>query len=163
MPALRVSSPAQELGTPRIERGKHMEPTNTADDTTAAPAKRSALVRFAPIIVVVLLVVLAVVVLSRPAPGRKTTTETSTAVIVSTASPAESVQYPITLVEGGDAAHEADHVFEPLMGVDGVASAKLDWSSGVALTVEFDPEIISAQEVASIVMSSGYVSTPPAQ
>jgi hypothetical protein len=143
--------------TPNIENA-----TENATETETT-AKRSPLVRFAPIIIIVGLLVLAFVVISRPEPGRKTSTATSTTVIVSAADPVESVEYPIALQEGGDAAHEADHVFGSLNGVEGIATAKLDWSNGVVLTVEYDPAVIEAQQIASIVMSSGYLSPTPAQ
>ena len=136
--------------------------TDRVTETADAPVRRPALVRFAPLIIVALLLVAAFAIVSRPEPGRRTSTETSTTVVVSAASPAESVEYPIQLQEGGDAAHEADHIFEPLAGTEGVASAKLDWSSGVVLTVSYDPAVIEAQEIASLVMSSGYLASTPA-
>jgi len=136
--------------------------TDRVTETADAPVRRPALVRFAPLIIVALLLVAAFAIVSRPEPGRRTSTETSTTVIVSAASPVESVEYPIALQEGGDAAHEADHVFESLTGVQGIASAELDWSNGVVLTVAYDPAVIEAQEIAGIIMSSGYLASTPA-
>jgi len=138
-----------------------MEPNNT--DTAETPPKRnrSRTTKLIPIGVVVLVVVIALVVVSRPVPGQRTNTDTSVTVIVSVAEGAATTEYPITLQEGGDPEHEADHVIEPLQGTNGVSSATLDWSSGaVVLRVEFDPAVVSSAEIANVIAESGYLAAP---
>ena len=128
-----------------------------ADD---APRKSTA-ARIAPILVVVLLVAVAFALVSRPTAGRKTTSDTSVSVIIGNGRGDAKAQYPIALQEGGDPAHESDHVFESLQGLEGVAVATLDWSTGaVVLTVSLDQEKISASEIANALAGSGYLAAP---
>lgn len=124
---------------------------------------RSRSARIVPIVVVAVMVVLAVVFVSRPSPGTRTTTESSVRVIVGTADGAAQSAYPVALQEGGDPEHEADHIIDPLKGVEGIADATLDWSSDLVLIVRFDPESITAQDIANVLAQTGYLAEPPQQ
>jgi len=131
------------------------------DEQTAIKPRRSRAVRVVPIIIIVLMVVLAVVLVSRPTPGARTTTESSVRVIVSTASGSATSEFPVALQEGGDPEHEADHIIEPLQGIAGISTVTLDWSSDLVLTVEFDPTVVSSQDIANVLAKSGYLAPPP--
>jgi len=133
------------------------------DEQTPVKPKRSRAVRVASILIVVVIVGAAFALVSRPAPGQRTTTDTSVQVVIVAARGDASAEFPIALQEGGDPEHEADHVFEPLQGLSGVSSAKLDWSSGLVLTVEYDSSAISAEQIADTVAKSGYLATSDGQ
>jgi copper chaperone CopZ len=133
------------------------------DQESPAKPKRPSAIRWVAVIVVVVMVGAAFVLASRPVPGQRTTTETSVHVVIVAAKGDATSAFPIALQEGGDAEHEADHVIEPLQGLDGVTSAKLDWSSGLVLTVEFDSAVVSAQEIANAIAKSGYLANPEGQ
>lgn len=133
------------------------------DEEVPVKPKKPAMVRWAPVIVVAVIVIAAFAIVSKPAPGRRTTTDTSVHMVIGNAQPATTTEYPITLQEGGDPAHEADHVLEPLQGVEGVAAATLDWSGGIVLKVEHDPDVVSAQKIANLMATSGYLSAPTEQ
>ena len=131
------------------------EPRSQSEQLEEQPQptrRRSLPARIAPLVVVVVLLVAAFAVASRPTPGRTTSTQTTASMVVSTSAPEETAEYPIALREGGDALHESAHVFEAFHGVEGVADATLDWSGGVVLRV--------AQQIASIVASTGYLAAP---
>lgn len=121
---------------------------------------RSLPVRVMPFVVIAILVVVAIAVVSRPTPGSRTTTDTSVRVVIGMGEPVDQARYPVALQEGGDAAHEADHIFEPLQGAQGVSAATLDWSNGIVLSVEFDPGEISSAEVANLIAQTGYLQPP---
>jgi len=125
-----------------------------------AKTSKPRLMRVVPIVVVVLMVVLGVVFASRPTPGSRTTTATSVRVVVSTAPGASTAEFPVALQEGGDPEHEADHIIEPLQGLGGISEVTLDWSSGLVLTVEFDPSLVTAQDIESELSKSGYLAQP---
>jgi len=137
-----------------------MEPNSVEQGETPPKSNKSRATKLIPIGVVLLILGIALAVVSRPAPGQRTTSDTSVHVVVSVADGSEVAEYPIVLQEGGDPAHEADHVIEPLQGVEGVSSATLDWSSGILLTVEFDPAVVSASDIANIIAESGYLAAP---
>jgi len=109
---------------------------------------------------VVLMVVLGVVFASRPTPGSRTTTATSVRVVVSTAPGASTAEFPVALQEGGDPEHEADHIIEPLQGLDGISDVTLDWSSGLTLRVRFNPAMVTAQTIEDELSESGYLAQP---
>jgi len=133
----------------------------TQDEQATVPSRRSPAKLIITIAVAGVIVAVAFAVMSRPTPGQRTTTDTSVTVVLAAVEGAAQAQYPITLLEGGDPAHESDHAFEALQGLDGVASATLDWSSGAAvLTVSLDPEKSSAQTVADALAEAGYLQAP---
>jgi len=133
------------------------------DEQTPVKPKRSRAVRVASVLIVVVIVGAAFALVSRPAPGQRTTTDTSVQVVIVAARGDASAEFPIALQEGGDPVHEADHVFEPLQGLSGVTSAKLDWSSGLVLTVEYDSSAITPEQIAETVAKSGYLATTDGQ
>jgi copper chaperone CopZ len=117
-------------------------------------------VRLIPIALVALIVVLAFGIVSRPVPGERISTDTSLQIVVSSASAAEQVEFPIQLQEGNDPEHEADHVIEPLKGMAGIASATLDWSSSLVLVVDYDPAQVSSPQIADTLAKIGYLKAP---
>lgn len=140
-----------------------MTQNNPASAEETDRPRKSLPTRIVPIVVVIVLVAAAFAVISRPAPGRRTATDTSVQIFIGQGEAKGTSAYPVVLQEGGDPAHEADHVIEPLKGVDGVASATFDWSSGLVLEVAFDPDVISAQEIADLMAQSGYLAAPSGQ
>lgn len=120
---------------------------------------KSASVRWAALILVALVVGFAFVVTSM-APGRRTTTDTYVSIDMSKASGDATYRSLIVLQEGGDPAHEFDHIVQPLQGVDGIAEVKLDWSSGIWLEVTYDSSAIAEDELAALVASTGYAGVP---
>jgi len=135
--------------------------TDPAIGQTDDTPRRSTAARVAPVLVVVLLVAVAFALVSRPTAGRKTTADTSVSVVIGNGRGEAKAQYPIALQENGDPSHEADHVFEALQGLDGVAEATLDWSTGaIVLTVSLDQAKISASEIANALAESGYLAAP---
>lgn len=122
--------------------------------------KKPLAIRLAPIIVIAVVVAVAASVLSRPMPGQKTSTDTSVTLVVNTADANKEVTFPITLQEGGDPAHESDHIFEPLLGEPGIATTTLDWSSGVVISITYDSESVSESEIGRLLAESGYLTVP---
>lgn len=138
-----------------------MQKSDSAEQTPPdVPSKKPVSMGLITIIVVVGIIALAASVLSRPTFGQKTTTDTSVKVVVGQSKPASEAQFRITLKEGGDPAHEVDHVIEPLKGVWGLSTATMDWSSGVVLTVTYDPAEVSEQDIAARLAEGGYAPAP---
>jgi len=137
-----------------------MQSPDDSNDEAAPKPNKSPVVKLVAIVIVVLVVVAAFALISRPVPGRRTGTDTSVRLIVGAAAAKQAAKYPIALQEGGDPAHEADHVMEPLQGVNGVSTVTMDWSDGVVLIVEFDPALISASDIANVIAQSGYLQAP---
>jgi copper chaperone CopZ len=131
--------------------------TGTAEKPMPAKSRAAKLV---PIGIVVLVVVAAVIVLSQPSPGTRTATETSVSFVVSSAKAVETRTYPIRLLEGSDPDHEAAHIVDSVKGLPGVATATVDWSSGLVLVVEYDPEYIAEQQISQALTASGYLVAP---
>ncbi|MBF4509888.1 MAG: cupredoxin domain-containing protein [Aeromicrobium sp.] len=65
-------------------------------------------------------------------------------------------EYPIRLLEGGDAAHEATHIFEVIDGIQGIGAARLDVER-VVLMVEYDAATVTPEIIRNALISSGYV------
>jgi copper chaperone CopZ len=138
-----------------------MRQSSTPQSTTEpGRPRKSRAAKLVPIAIVVLVIVAAALVLSRPTAGTRTTTDTSVTIVVSNADAVETESYPVTLLEGSDPGHEADHIIDSVRQVPGVALATLDWSSGLVLSVEFDPEVVSAPEIAGALAAAGYLVAP---
>ncbi len=137
-----------------------MDPSSESVEKAQPKSGRSSFVRLVPIAIVILVAVVAFAVISRPVPGQRTTSDTSVRMIVGSGAGEQAAKYPVALREGGDPAHEADHVMEPLQGVEGISTVTLDWANGVALIVEFDSDVITASDIAGIIASSGYLAAP---
>lgn len=136
------------------------EKTETQEVAEDVRPRKSRAAKLVPIAIVALVVVAAAFALSRPVPGTRTTTDTSVSIVVSSAKPQASQAYGVRLLEGNDPGHEADHIIDSLRGLPGVASATLDWSSGLALIVEYDPEVTSADRIAQALTANGYMAPP---
>jgi len=136
-----------------------VEPTIEPADDGVTASTSSAAPKYVAIGIVIVMVIVAFAVMSRPVPGQRTSTATSLSVIIGGEGGSQA-KYPILLREGGDPAHEADHIVEPLLDMDGVATATLDWSNGVFLIVEFDPAVVSSSDIANAIAQSGYLAAP---
>lgn len=127
---------------------------------SSAGSRRSRRTKLVPLAVIAIILVGAFAIMSKPTFGSRTMGDSWVKVVVGESSDAQETRLPITLQEGGDPAHEVDHVIEPLKEAEGLSTATLDWSSGVFLTVTFDPEVITSQEIANLLRQSGYLAAP---
>lgn len=75
--------------------------------------------------------------------------------IISTAKADATVEFDITLQEGGDPAHEADHVFESIQS-QAIERASFD-ASTLKLEVQYDSGLIAEDDVRQMLASRGYV------
>ena len=66
-----------------------------------------------------------------------------------------TAEFDIRLLEGTDAAHEADHVFESIASVQGLGTASLD-TERLVLTVTYDSAIVPVDFIRSTLITSGY-------
>ena len=66
-----------------------------------------------------------------------------------------STTFVITLQEGGDAAHEADHVFASIAS-PAIASASFDVKT-LELEVDYDDALIERAEIRRLLLAAGYV------
>lgn len=134
-----------------------------AEVAVAKPERRGIPAKMIPLIVVGVILLGAFAAMSRPSFGTRIAKDKSVKVIVGDATGGKEIQFPISLQEGSDPLHEVDHVIEPLKGLDGVASATLDWSSGFTLTIAYDPNAITSDELSGAMARGGYVSESPKQ
>jgi len=75
---------------------------------------------------------------------------------VSRVEPNATAVFDITLLEGGDAAHESSHIFDSLETVPGVASLTFD-TKALTLSVAYDASVISEESLRRQLAASGYV------
>ncbi|MBN2248533.1 MAG: cupredoxin domain-containing protein [Coriobacteriia bacterium] len=73
-----------------------------------------------------------------------------------------SMEIPVRLLEGSDAAHESAHIFDAIAGVRGVSSATLDTGT-LVLTVAYDSASTDPAEVERALFSTGYAQAPPSE
>jgi hypothetical protein len=64
--------------------------------------------------------------------------------------------YQVTLLEGSDAEHESEHMFEALAGVQGVGTASLDMET-LELTVAYDEEAVGDSFIREQLLLTGYL------
>jgi hypothetical protein len=93
--------------------------------------------------------------LSANAPGTTKTDGAMITYIISDAEAVTSMEIPVRLLEGSDAAHESAHIFDAISGVQGAASATLDTET-LVLTVAYDPAILDPAEVQRTLAAVGY-------
>lgn len=75
---------------------------------------------------------------------------------VSRTEPNATSVFDITLLEGGDAAHESSHLFDSLESAPGVASLAFD-TKALTLTVAYDASVVSEESLRQQLAASGYV------
>ena len=75
---------------------------------------------------------------------------------VSRTEPNATAVFDITLLEGGDAAHESSHIFDTLETAPGVASLAFD-TKALTLTVAYDASVVSEESLRQQLAASGYV------
>jgi len=75
---------------------------------------------------------------------------------ISTVEPNATATFDITLQEGGDAAHEADHVFKSIDNMAALASATFNTKT-LTLEVRYDSSQISEAGVRQLLVTAGYV------
>lgn len=89
-------------------------------------------------------------------PGSVTTEGSRITRIMTDASADATAEFPIRLLEGGDAAHESVHIFEAIDGIQGVESATFDTES-LLLAVDYDSAVLPADYLRSALVASGYL------
>jgi len=67
-----------------------------------------------------------------------------------------TVDYTVRLLEGSDAQHESDHIFDSLAGLPGVGKAHLDTGS-LQLTIEYDDSVIAPEPIRARLVDAGYL------
>lgn len=77
--------------------------------------------------------------------------------VVGTAQTNATVAYQVKLVEGSDAEHEADHMFQALAGLPGIGKVSLDTRS-LQLTVAYDDASGDTAAIRERLLGSGYLS-----
>lgn len=92
---------------------------------------------------------------SANAPGTTKTEGTQITYIMGDAEEKSSVEIPVQLLEGSDAAHESAHIFETIAGVQGAAKAVLDTET-LTLRVTYDPALLDPAEVQRTLAAVGY-------
>ena len=92
---------------------------------------------------------------SANAPGTTKTEGTQITYIIGEVEEKSSVEIPVQLLEGSDAAHESVHIFETIAGVQGAAKAVLDTET-LVLTVSYDPALLDPAEVQRTLAAVGY-------
>ncbi len=92
---------------------------------------------------------------SANSPGTTKTEGAKITYIISEAEPESSIEIPIRLLEGSDAAHESAHIFDAIAGVQGATSATLDTET-LVLTVAYDPALLDPAEVQRTLAAVGY-------
>lgn len=92
---------------------------------------------------------------SANAPGTTKTEGKDVIYIISEAEAKATIEIPIRLLEGSDAAHESAHIFESIANVPGAASATLDTET-LVLTIAYDPAVLDPAEVQRTLASVGY-------
>lgn len=92
---------------------------------------------------------------SAKAPGTTKTEGTLITYIISEAEGTSSVDIPVQLLEGSDAAHESAHIFDTIANVQGAATATLDTET-LVLTVAYDPALLDPAEVQRTLAAVGY-------
>jgi copper chaperone CopZ len=76
--------------------------------------------------------------------------------VMTTAEADATADYPMRLLEGGDADHESTHIFDSLANVPGIETAALDVER-LVLTVAYDSTVITPALIRSALASSGYL------
>jgi hypothetical protein len=89
-------------------------------------------------------------------PGSVTTEGSRITRIMTDARADSAAEFPIRLLEGGDAAHESVHIFEAIEGIMGIERATLD-TERLLLTVDYDSAAMTADYIRSALVSSGYL------
>lgn len=89
------------------------------------------------------------------APGTRTQDGQVVTEIISAADGNATVDFDIELQEGGDAAHEAAHIFESIQS-QAIESASLDGST-LTLRVRYDSASIEEADIRQMLASKGYI------
>lgn len=89
-------------------------------------------------------------------PGARSTSGTEISETIGVTETNAVASFPLQLLEGAGAEHEADHIFEALAGLPGVGTATLDTVS-LELAVEFDSATIAEEPIRQRLLEAGYV------
>ncbi len=88
-------------------------------------------------------------------PGKRTQDGQIVTEIISTAQGDATAVFDITLKEGGDPAHEADHVFDSIQS-QAIEKASFD-ASTLKLQVQYDSALIAEGDIRQMLATAGYV------
>lgn len=88
-------------------------------------------------------------------PGKRTLDGQVVTEIISVAQGDSTAEFDITLQEGGDPTHEADHVFESIQS-QAIQQASFDGST-LKLQVQYDSKLIAEGDIRQMLASRGYV------
>ncbi len=112
------------------------------------------------VVVAVAMIIGAVYLKTAEVPGQKQQAGNVITKPIGTAEAKATATFDITLQEGGDAEHEADHVFAALKS-DAISSAAFD-TQALELVVSFDDALIKESDIRQLMVASGYVAASAA-
>lgn len=108
---------------------------------------------------ILVLVVFAILVLPQALRDRPGTRRVESNVVTQTMSEAKTnatVVYPVRLIEGQDAAHEAEHMFQALADLAGLGKVSLDTQT-LKLTVAYDDAVGGDAPIRERLLGAGYL------
>lgn len=114
-----------------------------------------------PAYIVIAIVLIAVAVFAIPQilsdqPGARSVSDNVVTETIGVVETNATIVYQVTLVEGSDAEHESDHMFEALAGLPGVGKASLDTQS-LEITVAYDDAVIGEAPIRERLVDGGYI------
>ena len=117
--------------------------------------------RIKPAHIVIAIVLIAVAVFAIPQilsdqPGARSVSDNVVTETIGVVETNAVVAFQVTLVEGSDAEHESDHMFEALTGLPGVGEASLDTQT-LELTVAYDDAVIDPAPIRERLVAGGYI------
>lgn len=107
------------------------------------------------IVVGVILVPMAVYLITSDLPGKREQSGDVVSKTLGTAEPKATASFDITLREGGDPGHEADHIFESVKN-PAIASAAFNLKT-LELKVRYDDALITEPDIGQLLATAGYI------
>ncbi|MBS3956170.1 MAG: cupredoxin domain-containing protein [Clostridiales bacterium] len=117
-----------------------------------------------PVLVAIAAALVGVIVMLVADPGTPESVKQPDAAISRVMTNAEtdtSADFPVRLLEGSDIQHESVHMFEALMGIEGVGTATLD-PEGLVLNVAYDSTVVSEDSIRAELIASRYLAVTSA-
>lgn len=129
-------------------------------DPCAGPTERRTRMRLKPqhkmmAIVAVIIGVALFFVATSGLPGTRSQEGDVVTKVISSADGNATASFGVTLLEGGDAEHEASHIFESLQN-EAIESAALD-TKALTVEVRYDASRIAEADVRQLLVTAGYV------
>jgi copper chaperone CopZ len=108
----------------------------------------------AAVVVVLALLVVPQFVMERA--GSRSVSADAISLVIGMGDTNSSADFQVKLLEGSDAEHESTHIFQPLVGVQGIGKAELNAES-LVLTVTFDDAVIDEDTIRGKLVEAGYL------